>query len=218
MSPEERRLAIVRATVDLLRERGASVTTRDLADAAGVAEGTLFRVFPDKTALICAAIDHAMDPEPTLAELASIPATTGLRPMLTRAVEVMLERSRAVGSLLPVLHEFRRHDDAGHGEPGHAATSADGTHRGRGPGAHHGPGGHRGPHPVETVIGAVADLLRPHRDRLRQSPETCARMLVALIMVSTRPMGFGQGLALSAEELTGLFLDGALDPTEETPC
>ena len=69
------------------------------------------------------------------------------------------------------------------------------------------------------MIEAVADLLRPHRDRLRQSPETCARMLVALIMVSSRPMGFGQGLALSAEELTGLFLDGALDPrSEETPC
>lgn len=211
--------------MDLLRERGANVTTRDLADAAGVAEGTLFRVFPDKTALICAAIEHALDPAPSVAELRAVPATTDLREALARAVEIMLERAREVGSLLPVLHEFRRQDDGGHGEPAVGRARHHGAHRG--PGAHqgrggpHGPDGHRGPHPVETVIAAMTDLLRPHRDRLRHDPETCARMLVALIMVSGRSMGFGQGLALSADQLTGLFLDGALvDPrlrTESRP-
>ncbi|MBN9326134.1 MAG: TetR family transcriptional regulator, partial [Cellulomonas sp.] len=45
MPPDERRRAILRAVLPVVRERGADVTTRELAEAAGVAEGTLFRVF-----------------------------------------------------------------------------------------------------------------------------------------------------------------------------
>lgn len=217
----------MRATVDLLRERGANVTTRDLADAAGVAEGTLFRVFPDKAALIHAAIEHALDPAPTVAELVAIPETTDLREAVGRAAQIMLERSRAVGSLLPVLHELRRSDDTGHGEPGAGPAGGHGAHGHHGPGGHRGPGGRHGRHPVATVIAAVTEVLEPHGDRLRHDPGTCAHMLVALILVSGRSMGFGQGFAaLTADELAGLFLDGALvdtaptpsTPTEEPPC
>ncbi|HUO45747.1 MAG TPA: helix-turn-helix domain-containing protein, partial [Acidimicrobiia bacterium] len=52
LAPEDRRQAIVEAVIPLLVERGASVTTREMAEAAGIAEGTIFRVFPDKCALI----------------------------------------------------------------------------------------------------------------------------------------------------------------------
>lgn len=203
----------MRATVELLRERGANVTTRDLADAAGVAEGTLFRVFPDKTALICAAIDDALDPAPTVAELAELPGGADLRETLARAVQIMLERARAVGSLLPVLHELRR-SGLGVQRPGppHGTNPAHGTDHA------HRSGGHPETHPVEAVVAALVELLQPYHRQLRRTPQTCARMLVALIMVSGRSMGFGHGLALSAEEITELFLDGALTrpatPTE----
>ena len=55
MSPDERRKAIVTALVPLLVERGGEVTTREIAQAAGIAEGTIFRVFPDKKSLLLAA-------------------------------------------------------------------------------------------------------------------------------------------------------------------
>ena len=55
---------IVDACIPLLFEHGASVTTKQIADAAGVAEGTLFRAFGDKESIIQAAVDRFLDPEP----------------------------------------------------------------------------------------------------------------------------------------------------------
>ena len=52
MAADDRRQAIVDAVVPLLLEQGGDVTTRQIAEAAGIAEGTIFRVFPDKAALL----------------------------------------------------------------------------------------------------------------------------------------------------------------------
>ncbi|QAY73490.1 TetR/AcrR family transcriptional regulator [Agromyces protaetiae] len=61
---EERRAAIAKATVPLLIAHGRDVTTKQIAEASGVAEGTLFRVFADKTEIIDAAVEQFLDPEP----------------------------------------------------------------------------------------------------------------------------------------------------------
>ena len=68
LPPEERRAAIVAAALPLLAAQGTNVTTRAIAEAAGVAEGTIFRVFPDKDALIQAVLDSALDPAPVSAQ------------------------------------------------------------------------------------------------------------------------------------------------------
>ena len=49
---DERRAAIVEAARPLLLEHGEMVTTKQIAEAAGIAEGTIFRAFPDKDAVI----------------------------------------------------------------------------------------------------------------------------------------------------------------------
>jgi AcrR family transcriptional regulator len=64
MSPEERRSTILDAAIPLLRAHGREVSTKQLAEAAGVAEGTLFRAFGDKDAIISAAVGRYFDPEP----------------------------------------------------------------------------------------------------------------------------------------------------------
>jgi AcrR family transcriptional regulator len=55
---------IIDAVLPLLMEHGRAVTTRQIADAAGIAEGTVFRAFGDKESLIAAAVERFLDPTP----------------------------------------------------------------------------------------------------------------------------------------------------------
>ncbi len=64
LPPDERRSMIIAATLPLLLEHGDRVTSRQIAEAAGIAEGTIFRVFADKDEIIAAVIETALDPEP----------------------------------------------------------------------------------------------------------------------------------------------------------
>lgn len=92
MAVEDRRAAILAAVVPLVLERGPAVTTRALAEAAGVAEGTLFRAFADKTDLLDAVVEAALDPTPAEEALAAIPLDLPLADRLERAVAVLRDR------------------------------------------------------------------------------------------------------------------------------
>ena len=83
---------IVAATVPLLIEHGEMVTTRQIADAAGIAEGTIFRAFPDKDSLLAAAIEAALDPAPLERALAAIDSTLPLVDAVTAVVVVLQKR------------------------------------------------------------------------------------------------------------------------------
>lgn len=70
---------IVDAVIPLLLEFGGDVTTRQIAESAGIAEGTLFRAFGDKESIIQAAVDRFLDPEPLRLMLESIDPQLPLR-------------------------------------------------------------------------------------------------------------------------------------------
>lgn len=100
MSPDDRRKTLVDVTLRLLREHGRTVTTRQIAEAAGVAEGTIFRVVDSKEELVDAAIARAFDPGELVARIEEIERDRPLRHRLVILTSIMQQRSRATFSLM----------------------------------------------------------------------------------------------------------------------
>ena len=92
LAPDDRRAMIVAATLPLLLEHGDRVTSRQIADAAGIAEGTIFRAFADKDEIIAAVVESALDPEPLEAALNAIPEGLSFEEGLAAAVVIMQQR------------------------------------------------------------------------------------------------------------------------------
>lgn len=103
MPVDERRAAIARATLPLIAAHGHEVTTRQIADAAGVAEGTLFRVFDDKEAIIDAAVEQFLDPGPFRDALRRIDPTLPLELKVELVLDRMLERFAGIFGVFAAL-------------------------------------------------------------------------------------------------------------------
>lgn len=108
MTPVERRTALVEATLPLLYVHGRAVTTKQIAEAAGVAEGTIFRVFASKEELVDTAIRTAFTPGEIEARLADVDLGWSLEKRLVQMVSVFQQRlmanfglMRACGMLAP---------------------------------------------------------------------------------------------------------------------
>lgn len=100
MPPEQRRAAIVEAVLPLLVEHGDGVTVRQIAAAAGVAEGTIFGVFADKEELITAAVESAIDIEPFEKSVAEIDLGLPFEQRLVILTELIQTRVFEVWQLL----------------------------------------------------------------------------------------------------------------------
>ncbi len=180
MTPEDRRQAILDAVAPLLLEHGTALTTRQLAEAAGVAEGTLFRVFDSKQELIAAAALAALEAEPAIAQLAGLPEGQSLTERVTSILEILQQEIRRTRAL--VMAVFHRPGENSHPGP---------------------PPGHP-PKPFhhdrqQRVTEAVARSLQEYAAQLTLPPRTVAGVLQAMAFASTFHFTENQSLAEPAD-------------------
>lgn len=190
MSPDDRRAALVETTLPLLREYGVAVSTRQIADAAGVAEGTIFRVFPDKTALLIATTIRGLTRDPGQDLLSSIDVDADLRTRLEQATERMTVAMKALGRLPEVMRTLMNNND----EAGLQIQALLTDRR-------------------KQAHDALAALLEPDRDRLRTNVSQAARILLMMIFSSSG--AFDNTDELTSAEIVAVVLDGLLIPTTD---
>lgn len=105
---EDRQDTIIDAVIPLLMERGRAVTTRQIADAAGIAEGTIFRAFGDKESLIRAAVARHLDPGPLRRQLAAIDTALPLEAKVRQVMTLFQARFTGVFRLMAAINESER--------------------------------------------------------------------------------------------------------------
>ena len=194
MPPDERRASIIEATLPLLREKGSDVSTKEISRAAGVAEGTIFRVFDSKDELITACVHRAFDNAELLARLAEVDRSLPLRDRLAEAVEVMQDHLKGIFTLMGVLQTT--------GQPMHRHSPADAVRRRR--------------EAATDLDRAFTDLVGDDADRLRISVTSFLAYLRMLTLSSVHPML--ERTDAKPHELVDVLLDGALErePTTTT--
>ena len=94
---------IVDATLPLLLEHGDGVTTRQIADAAGIAEGTIFRAFNDKDELITTVLEKALDTTALEAALGAIKLDQPFEKCLDAAITAIQRRVVDIWKLMSAV-------------------------------------------------------------------------------------------------------------------
>jgi len=184
LSPDARRASIIAAALPLLRRYGKDTTTAQIAHAAGIAEGTLFRAFPDKEAIVNAALQTAFDPVPTVTALRAIDRSLPLRTKLIEAVEIFTLRVSQIWQLMAILNI--RVPVAERKAPGTQAPPAVFD---------------------EGIRDEMLSVFKGHESELSCSPELAMRSFRMFSFAATHPR-IADGEPLTSAEIVSIILDG----------
>ena len=201
MTLEDRRAALVSATEPLLERYGRDVSTRQIAEAAGVAEGTIFRAFATKDELIDAVIEEVFDEQRARDAILSIDRSLPLHARLVAAVTILQDRTRRVFALFHALRLRPGWARDGEDPPAHESLHA------------------KQQHDREQLELVLVDLIGGDVEQLRFTAPEAVTALRATVFSLTHPLLGDERLA-RPDLIVDLVLHGiARTPkTLETTC
>ncbi|GAA3533911.1 TetR/AcrR family transcriptional regulator [Amycolatopsis ultiminotia] len=186
MAPEDRRQMIVRAVLPLVVEHGRAVTTSQIARAAGIGEGTIFRAFQDKDELFDACVVTALDPGEALDIIEEIPREEPLERRLQEAVEALTAHLQRMGAVMAAVHKGRERPEQVRNRQAPSGDSRRAS--------------------VEAMQAAIERLFEPDADQLRLPVDKASALFLTMLFAHARPMPGTAGAA----EMIDVFLHGAV--------
>lgn len=189
LSQQDRRRELVDVTIRLVRRHHAVPSTRDVAQEAGIAEGTMFRAFETKDALVEAVIGAVACPVPLRTALRGVDRELPLARRTECAAHLLMERFAGLFEVLGplgVLGPPPHHEHPGCPDPGARIPPSEPGQR-----------------------TALTELFEQDAPVLRLTPPEFAHALRLLCFGGTA-RHVSDGRPLTPQTVTELLLHGAL--------
>src|SRR6476660_428429 len=203
MNPDDRRDALIEAFWRLAHREGRKPTTSEIAQEAGVAEGTIFRVFPTKEVLENAAVQAAFCPAPVRRRITAIDPADSLRDRLVDFTVIMQMRFTEVFGLMGAL---------GLTEPPNRGPHQSCFEAGRHLRGHADDEEHEAAH--QPLLEAVQEMLVHDADHLVVPGTDCVHRIRLLTFSGSHP-GIADGRVLTPEEIVDTVLFGLVRRSDD---
>ncbi len=202
MSSDRRREAILEAVSRQVVDSEMTMTTKELAQAAGVAEGTLFRVFDSKEELLIAAFSHRLeqmarndDADGRLAALHELPS---LRERLDVYIALATD---LISSWVHMMVIFRRFLRGSEGQRAKGAVEAHKSEITRVKNTYQ--------ERLSYLTRCCHDLIGPDADQLRMPVDTVVAFVQSVVMSMAMAREF-HDFGITADDASSIVMDGVL--------